>query len=232
MSFFLQGLARAFELLVSGDREVLEIAARTLAVSGAATGISLALGVPLGAAIALIRFPGRRLLMTAANTGMGLPPVTVGLVVTLLLWRAGPLGRMELLYTPAAIVLAQILIALPLVVGITIAALAALPGELILQLRGLGASRLQLAALLLREARVLLVAAAAAGFGSVISEVGASMMVGGNIRGLTRVLTTATVLETQRGNFELALAFSILLLAIVFAINAALLALQRAGARR
>jgi tungstate transport system permease protein len=227
MHWLWQGLTRAAVLLLSGDREVLEIAGLTLFVSLSATAISLVVGVPLGAVVALARFPGRRLLMTAANTGMGLPPVTVGLLVSLMLWRSGPLGRLELLYTPAAIILAQVLICLPLVIGLTIAAIGALPPEMVLQLRSLGASPLQLLLLLLREARILLLAAAAAGFGSVISEVGASMMVGGNIRGSTRVLTTATVLETQRGNFDLALAFSILLLAMVFVINALLLSGQR-----
>jgi tungstate transport system permease protein len=163
---------------------------------------------------------------------MGLPPVVVGLVVAMMLWRSGPLGDLRLIYTPGAIVIAQVIIASPVVTGLTAAALQALDSRLRLQLLGLGASNFQVIVSLWREARLPLLAALMAGFGSVISEVGASMMVGGNIRGQTRVLTTAIVLETSKGDFKVALALGILLLIITFSINYALTWIQQRGARR
>jgi len=162
---------------------------------------------------------------------MGLPPVVVGLAVTLLLWRSGPFGVLEILYTPAALVLAQAVIAAPIVTGITLAAVQQVPREFRLQLLALGASRLQMVWVVLREARLPMLAAVMAGFGGVISEVGASMMVGGNIKGQTRTLTTAMVLETGKGNFDVAIALALLLLALVFLVNWALTSIQqrRAG---
>ena len=204
----------------------------SLQVSGLATLLSLALGLPFGTWLALGRFRGRSLVLSTINTGMALPPVVVGLVVAILLWRSGPLGELRLIYTPAAIVLAQIVIAAPVVTGLTAAALQQLDPRLQLQLLGLGASRGQMIWALWREARLPLLAALMAGFGSVISEVGASMMVGGNIRGQTRVLTTAIVLETSRGEFERAMALGLLLLGITFLINAGLTWIQQHGARR
>jgi tungstate transport system permease protein len=158
---------------------------------------------------------------------MGLPPVVVGLFVTILLWRSGPLGGWEILYTPAAIILAQAVIAAPIVTGITLAAVQNVPAKFRLQLIALGASRPQMVWVTLREARLPMLAAVMAGFGGVISEIGASLMVGGNIKGQTRTLTTAMVLETGKGNFEIAIALSILLLLMVFAINWALTAIQQ-----
>jgi tungstate transport system permease protein len=158
---------------------------------------------------------------------MGLPPVVVGLFVTLLLWRSGPLGAWEILYTPAAIVLAQAVIAAPIVMGITLAAVQNVPEKFRLQLLGLGASRTQMVGVVLREARLPMLAAVMAGFGGIISEIGASMMVGGNIKGQTRTLTTAMVLETGKGNFEVAIALSLLLLALVFGVNWTLTAVQQ-----
>jgi len=204
----------------------------SLQVSGLATLLSLTLGLPFGTWLALGRFRGRSLVLSTINTGMALPPVVVGLVVAILLWRSGPLGELRLIYTPAAIVLAQIVIAAPVVTGLTAAALQQLDPRLQLQLLGLGASRGQMIWALWREARLPLLAALMAGFGSVISEVGASMMVGGNIRGQTRVLTTAIVLETSRGEFERAMALGLLLLGITFLINAGLTWIQQHGARR
>jgi tungstate transport system permease protein len=160
---------------------------------------------------------------------MALPPVVVGLVVAMTLWRSGPLGDLELIYTPAAIVIAQTIIAAPVVTGLTAAALGALDPRLEQQLLGLGASRIQMVWYLWREARLPLLAALMAGFGAVISEVGASMMVGGNIRGQTRVLTTAIVMETGRGEFRQALALSALLLIITYLINLALTWIQQQG---
>jgi tungstate transport system permease protein len=221
------GGREALRLLVTGDREVFAVLWLSLQVSGLATLLSLALGIPAGAALALLRFPGRTLVVSAVNAGMGLPPVVVGLFVTLLLWRSGPLGAWEILYTPTAIVLAQAVIAAPIVMGITLAAVQNVPEKFRLQLFGLGASRTQMVGVVLREARLPMLAAVMAGFGGVISEIGASMMVGGNIKGQTRTLTTAMVLETGKGNFEVAIALSLLLLALVFGVNWTLTAVQQ-----
>jgi len=201
----------------------------SLQVSTLATLISLLVGLPLGTALALSKFPGRAFIMSLINTGMALPPVVVGLFVAMLLWRSGPLGDLKLIYTPAAIVIAQTIISAPVVTGLTAAALQQLDPRLRLQLYGLGASRVQMIFSLWREARLPLLAALMAGFGSVISEVGASMMVGGNIKGQTRVLTTAIVLETGKGEFETAIALSIFLLTITFLVNWALTAIQQRG---
>jgi tungstate transport system permease protein len=221
------GVREALRLLATGDREVFAVLWLSLQVSGLAMLLSLALGIPAGAALALLRFPGRTLVVSGVNAGMGLPPVVVGLFVTLLLWRSGPLGAWEILYTPAAIVLAQAVIAAPIVMGITLAAVQNVPEKFRLQLLGLGASRTQMVGVVLREARLPMLAAVMAGFGGIISEIGASMMVGGNIKGQTRTLTTAMVLETGKGNFEVAIALSLLLLALVFGVNWTLTAVQQ-----
>jgi tungstate transport system permease protein len=179
----------------------------------------LLVGIPLGIALALARFRGRSFIAALVNTGMGLPPVVVGLFISVFFWRSGPLGFLDLIYSPTAMVLAQVIIAFPIVAGLTMASFQSLDPKLILQLLGIGASKPQLLWLLCKEAQLPLLAAVMAGFGGVISEVGASMMVGGNIRGETRVLTTATVLETGKGNFDIAIALSLILLALTFAIN-------------
>jgi tungstate transport system permease protein len=230
MDLVWSGLRQAIAL-VAGDREIWAILWLSLQVSSLATLIALGLGIPAGAALALARFPGRGLLVSAVNTGMGLPPVVVGLFVTLLLWRSGPLGDLEILYTPAAIVVAQAIIAVPIVTGITLAAVGQVPREFRLQLRALGASRAQMVGLVLREARLPMLAAVMAGFGGIISEIGASMMVGGNIKGQTRTLTTAMVLETGKGNFEIAIALALLLLVLIFLVNWMLTAIQQRHAR-
>ena len=227
MDLIAEGVRRAVGLLLSADPEILAVLLLSLQVSGTATLLALLLGIPAGVILALTRFPGRTLLVSAVNTGMGLPPVVVGLFVTLLLWRSGPLGEWEVLYTPAAIVLAQAVIASPLVTGITLAAVQNVPEKFRLQLLALGASRAQMVLVVLREARLPMLAAVMAGFGGVISEIGASMMVGGNIKGSTRTRTTAMVLETGKGNFEVAIALALLLLALVFAVNWALTAIQQ-----
>jgi tungstate transport system permease protein len=229
LDVLLEGIRQALALLLGGDREILGILWLSLQVSGAATLIALLLGIPAGAALALTQFPGRTLVVSAVNTGMGLPPVVVGLFVTILLWRSGPLGGWEILYTPAAIILAQAVIAAPIVTGITLAAVQNVPAKFRLQLIALGASRPQMVWVTLREARLPMLAAVMAGFGGVISEIGASLMVGGNIKGHTRTLTTAMVLETGKGNFEIAIALSILLLMLVFGINWALTVIQQRG---
>ena len=227
MALVWDGLRQALRLLAGGDADVFGITLRSLEISGAATCLSLLLGIPLGVALALGRFPGRGLAISLVNTGMGLPPVVVGLFVSILLWRSGPFGFLEWIYTPIAMVLAQLAIAAPIVTGLTLAAIQQIPDRFRLQMRGLGASRGQLLWVLLREARLPMLAAAMAGFGGVISEVGASLMVGGNIRGQTRVLTTATVLAASKGNFDVAIALSVLLLAIMFLVNAALTWIQQ-----
>ena len=221
------GLREAFRLLLSGDPEVLGIAWLSLKISGAATLISVVLGIGLGTLVALSSFPGKRLVVSLINTGMALPPVVVGLFVSIVLWRSGPLGSLGLLYTPAAIVLGQAIIATPIVTGITVGAMGALPPALRLQILALGATRAQLYWILVKEARLPLMAAVMAGFGGVISEVGASIMLGGNIKGQTRVLTTATVMETARGNFDVAIALSIVLLLLALTINYSLTAIQQ-----
>ena len=231
MDLVWSGTRQALALLAGADREIWAILWLSLQVSGTATLISLALGVPAGAALALARFPGRGLVVSLVNTGMGLPPVVVGLFVTLLLWRGGPFGDLEILYTPAAIVVAQAVIAAPIVTGITLAAVGQVPREFRLQLLGLGASRAQMVWLVLREARLPMLAAVMAGFGGIISEIGASMMVGGNIKGQTRTLTTAMVLETGKGNFEVAIALALLLLVLIFLVNWLLTAIQQRHAR-
>ena len=227
MELIWEGIKQALGHILTADSEVLGITLRSLWISGAATGLSLVVGIPLGILLALKRFPGRSLVVSLINTGMGLPPVVVGLFVTIFLWRSGPLGFMELLYTPAAMIIAQVVIAFPIVAGLTMAAFQSLNPNLRLQLLGIGASTSQLLWLLCKEARLPLLAAIMAGFGGVISEVGASMMVGGNIRGQTRVLTTATVLETGKGNFEIAIALGLILLILTFAVNLLLTHIQQ-----
>jgi tungstate transport system permease protein len=213
------------------DPELGAILWLSLWVSALAVVVALIVGIPAGVFLGLHRFPGRGVLATLVNTGMGLPPVVVGLVVFLLLARSGPLGALELLYTPSAMVVAQIVLATPLVVGVTMAAIADLDDRLRLQILALGASRWQLYAKLVVEARASLLAALAAAFGAVVSEVGAVMMVGGNIRGETRVMTTAIVQQTRQGNFAMAIALSLVLLAAALGINAAFTRLQRARQR-
>jgi len=220
-----------FQSLFS-DPEVWAVTLLSLKVSGIATLISVLIGLPFGTFLALSKFSGRSVVLTIVNTGMALPPVVVGLAVAMALWRSGPLGDFNLIYTPSAIVIAQTIIAAPVVIGLTAAALQQLDTRLQLQLLGLGASIPQMVATLWWEARLPLLAALMAGFGSVISEVGASMMVGGNIQGQTRVLTTAIVLETNRGEFERAMLLGALLLVITLLINYALTRIQQGGARQ
>jgi tungstate transport system permease protein len=208
------------------------ITALSLAVSGAATGVSLVIGVPIGTWLAVRRFRSRGVVLSVVNTGMALPPVLAGLAVALLLWRSGVLGGLGLMYTPAAMVIAEVVIATPVVIGLTYAALGSLDPRLETQLLGLGASRWQTTRWLWREARLPLLAAVMAAFGSVISEVGAAMMVGGNIAGQTRVLTTAIVLETGRGEFGAAIVLGLVLLSLAFIVNGILTWAQQRGQRR
>ncbi|MBJ6723426.1 ABC transporter permease [Geomesophilobacter sediminis] len=227
MDLIYEGFAKAVALLAALDREVLDITWLSLKVSGTATLLSLVFGITSGTALALANFPGKRLVVSAVNTGMGLPPVVVGLFVTIFLWRNGPFGSLDILYTPTAMIIAQAVIATPIVCGITVASIQNLPPNLRLQILALGATRPQMVWLLIREARLPLLAGVMAGFGGVISEVGASIMVGGNIKGYTRVLTTATVMETSKGNFDVAIALSLILLLLCFAINYLLTRIQQ-----
>jgi tungstate transport system permease protein len=227
MQFIIDGIQQAIDLLFGGDPEVLQVTILSLKISGIATGLSLLLGLPIGTILAFGQFRSRRFLLSLVNTGMALPPVVVGLGVSIFLWRSGPLGSLGWIYTPIAIVIAQIIIAAPIVTGLTVAALQQLNPQLRMQLVGLGASRWQMTLLLWREARLPLLAALMAGFGSVISEVGASMMVGGNLRYRTRVLTTAIVLEAGKGEFAPAIALSIILLLLAYLVNVALTWIQQ-----
>ncbi len=227
MDLIFEGVKKAFWLLITFDPEVMGITFLSLQVSGTATLISLFIGVATGVMVALSRFPGRRIVVSLINTGMGLPPVVVGLFVTIFLWRNGPLGFFGILYTPSAMIIAQTVIASPIVMGITLAAIQQLPPKLRLQILALGATRLQMVWILVKEAKLPLLAAVMAGFGGVISEVGASIMVGGNIMDYSRVLTTATVMETSRGNFDIAIALSIILLLLAYFINLILTHIQQ-----
>ncbi len=227
MELILEGIKKAFELIISFDPEVLGITLLSLQVSGLATFISLIIGVSAGAAVALANFRGKRFIISLINTGMGLPPVVVGLFVTIMIWRNGPFGFLEILYTPSAMIIAQSIIATPIIMGISLAAIQHLPENLRLQILSLGATRLQMVWVLIKEARLPLLAAVMAGFGGVISEVGASIMVGGNIKGYSRVLTTATVMETGKGNFDVAIALGIILLLLAFMVNLILTQIQQ-----
>lgn len=220
------GLLGALRLILSGDTEILQVVRLSLMVSGSALLISAALGIPLGCWLAFRRFLGRRLTIAFLYTGMGLPPVVVGLFVYLLVSRSGPLGWLGWLYTPTAMILAQVVIALPVIAAFTMTAVMGVNPHLRRQVLSLGASDFQATWAVLREARVGVLVAVIAGFGSIISEVGAVMLVGGNIKGSTQVLTTAIVQLTRMGVFDQAIALGILLLAISFFINLALLAVQ------
>jgi tungstate transport system permease protein len=223
------GVRDALARLLGGDGETWEIIALSLRVSLTATALAFLLGVPIGTALAFGRFRGRDLALAAVNAGMGVPPVVVGLVVTVLLWRSGPFGALGLLFTPTAMVIAQTAIALPLVAGLSTAALQHVDPDFRVQMQALGAGRVRSLWAVAQEARLPLLAAVMAGFGAVISEVGAAMMVGGNLAGETRVLTTAAVLEASRGAFGAALALGIILLVLAFTVTLGLTALQQRG---
>ena len=227
MDLIWQGIVEASRLLVTGDAQVLTIVGLSLRVSLTATLASLILGVPTGIALGLSSFRGRRFIVSLVNVGMGLPPVVVGLMVAIMLWRSGPFGFLGIMYSPFAIIIAQTFIAFPIVTALTLATIQQLNPKIRLQILALGASKWQMFWILVGEAKLAILAATIAGFGAVISEVGASMMVGGNILGQTRVLTTATVMETGKGNFELALALSTILFALAYSVTLALTLIQQ-----
>ncbi len=204
---------------------------RTLQVTGTAILITLLIGIPIGLAIGLGQYRAKKFLITIFNWAMGLPPVVIGLVVALLLWRSGIFGALGLMYTPTAMIIAETIIALPLVIGFTAAAVQSMDEKLKLQIISLGASKMEFYKKVLFETKIPVIAAVVAGYGAVVSEVGAAMMVGGNIAGKTRVLTTAIVLETRTGHFEKAIALSMSLLLITLIVNIALTRIQQKGGR-
>lgn len=226
MNTIIEGAVKALELLTSGDSDVFQVMTMTLFVSGTATTISVLLGLPLGLWLALVDFVGKQTLTSLINFGMGLPPVVVGLFVSLFLWRSGPLGNLDLMYTPTAMIIAEAIIAFPIVAGFSFAAIISINPKLRWQLLSMGATQWQANWLLIKEARLGLMAAIMAGFGRVISEVGASMMVGGNIKGQTRVLTTALVMEVGKGNYDVAMAIAYILLIITYTVIVLLTILQ------
>ena len=232
MGLLVEAIAEAWRLLRTGDHDVYEIALRTVVLTGTSTTVAALVGLPAGLWLAVGRFPGQRALVSLSNAGMGMPPVVAGLLISMLLWRSGPLGDLRLIYTPYAIVIAQALIATPIVVAVTAASVMALPPTLHLQIRAMGAGTARYLWLLTREARLPLLVAVMAGFGSVVSEVGAAMMVGGNLSGETRVLTTAAVLEVSRGNFGTALALGLILLGIILIVALAVTVVQHGMRRR
>lgn len=224
-----EALVEAAGLIARADPELARITALSLAVSGTATFLAAVMGVPLGMALHLGRFPLRKLAAVLVNAGMGLPPVVVGLVVLLFLWRTGPLGFLGMLFSPGAMILAQLVVALPLVAGFTRSALELLDPELVAAMRADGAGEVRVGMELVLAAWPQVVVAIAAGFGRAIAEVGASLMVGGNILGQTRILTTAIALESGKGEFALALALGMILLALAVAVNLLLAALAVGG---
>ena len=230
-SIYSEALGEGIALLISGAAETWVIIETSIRVSGAAVLIAIGFGVPLGILVGSRRFKGRRASLLVANTGMGLPPVVVGLVVAMAFSRRGPFGELGLLYSKQAMVIAQLVLALPLVVAFTAASVAAVPHEVRLQARSLGAGRLQEMSLVVREARMGVIAAVAAGFGAIISEVGAVQMVGGNIAGDTRVMTTAIVQYTRMGRYGQSLALALILLGLILVVNAALVVGQTSAER-
>lgn len=227
MHIYFEGINEALRLLLTLDQEVFEVILLSLSVSGTAAVLAAAVGIPLGAILALSGFPGRQLLITTVNSFMGLPPVVVGLVVFITLARNGPLGAFQMLFTPQAMVMAQVIIASPIVAGLTFAAVSNIDVMKTRQSISLGATRLQVMWTLLMEAKLNILAAMVAGFGRIIAEVGSVMMVGGNIKGQTRVMTTYIVEETRRGQWARSIALGIILITIAFIVNAGLTTLQR-----
>ena len=226
MDSIIQGLLNGLFLIVTFNPDLYQIILRSLQVSGSAMLFSTVIGGNFGTLVALQHFPGRRIIINLLNTFMGLPPVVVGLVLYLLLSRSGPLGFLELLFTPSAMIMAQTILATPIIAALTLSAISGVPSSVRETALGLGASRIQAIWVIIREARFAIMAAIIAGFGRIVAEVGAVMMVGGNLKGYTRVMTTAIALDTSRGDFELAIALGLILILISFLANAALHVLQ------
>lgn len=222
MDLLWNGLRQAIELIARGDAELVRVTLLSLTVSTIATALAAICGVPLGAALAVGRFPGRRALQVLVNAGMGLPPVVVGLVVSVFLWRTGPFGFLQLMFSPQAMVIAQFLVAMPIAAGLTRSALEQVDGDVVHALRADGAGESRVAREMMRIIAPQFLVILAAAFGRAISEVGASLMVGGNLQGQTRILTTAISMETGRGAFAQAIALGLVLLAVTLLVNIAL----------
>ncbi|WML59174.1 ABC transporter permease [Neobacillus sp. PS2-9] len=227
MELLIDGLKKAIEMILSGDPEIFQITWLTLKVCLISILFSTLLGLPLGILLGLTRFRGRKLFLLFINMGMGLPPVVAGLWITLFLWRSGPLGDWSLLYSPTAIVMAQVLVSLPIITSLTCSAFQQINDKMLLQIKALGATKWQTLVILIKQSKIAILAAVMAGFGRVIAEVGAAMMVGGNIQGDTRILTTTIVMEVSKGNFDIALALSFILLTVALLITAILTFLQQ-----
>ena len=221
------GLTKAIELIVSLDPEVMEIAGRSLRISLTSSLLASLICIPLGSLIYFRSFPGKRVVISLIQTFYSIPTVAIGLFVFVFLSRAGPLGGLSLLFTPTAIVVGQMILITPILLGLTISAVSGVDKSILDTAYSLGASSLQVAIVILREARFAVVAAVVMGFGRALSEVGISLMVGGNIRGFTRVITTAISLETSKGDIELSLALGIILILIALVINILLNRLQQ-----
>ncbi|WP_442596053.1 ABC transporter permease [Neobacillus sp. D3-1R] len=227
MDLLIDGFIKAWDMIISGDSEIFQITWLTLKVSMTAIILSMLIGIPVGVVLGLAHFPGRSILLVFINIGMGLPPVVAGLWITIFLWRSGPLGWLSWLYTPKAIIIAQILVSLPIIIGLTSSAFQQIDSKFLLQLKALGATKWQALVLLLKETKIAIFAAVMAGLGRIMAEVGAAMMVGGNIRGDTRILTTSIVMEVSKGNFDIALALSFILMTLAFMITLILTLLQQ-----
>jgi len=227
MDIIWEGIKKAIVLIFSGDKEVYETLFLTIRVSGTAVLFSMLLGMPTGLVVGLNKFPGKKIITAIINTGMGIPPVAAGLLVALFIWRSGPFGSLKLMYTPTAMVIAQVVIASPIIAGITLASVQQINPKLKYQALSLGANRLQTMWILVKEAKLPALAAVMAGFGGVISEVGAVIIVGGNIKGETRVLTTATIQMVRMGRFDVAIALVAILLVLIFGVNLILTLIQQ-----
>lgn len=227
MSLLLDGIKEAVRMLFNGDYEVLYITWLTLRVCLTAISISVVIGVPAGIFLGLKRFYGRKILMIFVNLGMSLPPVVAGLIITMTLWRSGPLGQWEWLYTPQAIVMAQVLVSLPIIIGLTSTAFQQIDHKMLWLVKSMGANRIQKVMILLKQTKLAIVAAIMAGLGRVLAEVGAAMMVGGNLKGETRILTTSIVMEVSKGNFDIAIALSFILMTLAFIITYLLTTIQQ-----
>lgn len=227
MDLIWDGLVKAIQLITSGEEGIHEVSLLTLRVSLTAILVSMIIGIPTGIFLGLTRFKGRKIILNFVNIGMSLPPVVAGLTITMLLWRSGPLGDLSLLYSPTAISMAQILVSLPIIIGLVSSSFQQIDEKLLLQIKALGTTKLQYLFILLKEMSISILAAVMAGFGRVIAEVGAAMMVGGNILGETRILTTSIVMEVSKGNFDVAIALSFILMTLAFIITFSLTSLQQ-----
>ncbi|MCK8827167.1 ABC transporter permease [Natroniella acetigena] len=231
MDLLIEGLQEAISLLITFDPRVINIILTSLQVTGTALFFAALIGIPLGAFLGLSDFPGKSIIEAVLYTGMGFPPVAIGLLVFITFSSAGPFGFLNWLFTTRAMIIAQIIISFPLVAGFTMTAVNSVDSNLLLQLKALGATKRQVVLAILKESRLGVLVSVIAGFGAIISEVGAVMMVGGNIERSTRVLTTAIVLETRKGNFGLAISFGIILLTITFVVNFCMSILPGRGGR-